>query len=113
MSPITSYSALSPSTTCFIEQMLLHVPFRIEKGKWRKIKENEKQEGKLFMNTTEEISQLSSFLFLLWNLRDLLKPTNLLQMPGASHALDEIDSHSECRDGRQWGWSINRLWLER
>lgn len=89
--------------------MLLHVPFRIVKGKWRKIKENEK----LFMNTAEEISQLSSFPLLLWNLRDLLKPTDLLQVPRANHALDEIDSRSESRDRRQWGWSINWLWLER
>lgn len=98
--------------TCYIEQMLLHVPFRIARGKWRKIKENEKQEGKLFLNTTEEMSPLSSFPFSLWNLRDLSKPTDLFQIPRASHALDEIDSHAEHRDGRQWGWRINWLWLK-
>ena len=59
------------------------------------------------MNTTEKVSQLSSFPFLLWNCRDLLKAVDLLQMPRVAQLLvlplEEMDSCFKCRGGRSGG----------
>lgn len=93
-----------------IEQVLTHSPSRIERGKWRKVKENEKSDSITLTSTMDSLSQLSSFSFLLWNTRELLKPIGLLQMPSAACALEEMDS---CREGRQWRWRVNWLCLER
>lgn len=71
----------STSVSYFVGRMLFHFLSRVGKDKWEKIKENEREEGKLLRNTIERTNQLSSFPFLLWKLRILSKPHDLLQMP--------------------------------
>lgn len=55
----------STSVSYFVGRMLFHFLSRVGKDKWEKIKENEREEGKLLRNTIERTNQLSSFSFLL------------------------------------------------